>query len=63
MTKDEYLEYTKVEKKDAYHYFTPSFMPNGVYRFLVRFYSDIDTAGYAINYQYEQYFRLNDEQF
>lgn len=53
----------EIPKKGSNDYITPSFLPNGHYYVSLRFYSDIDTAGCGVKYQYERYFRLNDEVF
>lgn len=63
MTTEQYKEYSKNWEKQIEDIITPSFLPNGVYRVLFHIYNDIDTVGFTINYQYEVYFRLNDDIF
>lgn len=63
MTKEEYTEHTKNWEKQPVDLITSSFLPNGVYRILFHVYNDMDTIGMNVNYQYEHYYRMNDEIF
>lgn len=61
MTTEEFQEYSKNKTKETYHFVSDKFMPNGIYRLMFQLYNDNDTVGLTLNWQYEIYYRLNDE--
>lgn len=63
MTAEQYKEHTKNWQKHPLDYVSSTVLPNGVYRLLFRVYNDNDTVGLGINYQYENYYRMNDDRF
>lgn len=62
MTTDEYRSYKmNSQKVNPDEFVTPTLMPNGVYRVTLQLYTSSDPVGFTVQFQYEIYYRLNDE--
>lgn len=60
MTADEYKKAVGKKLQDEV---TPSSLPNGIYRIVVQWFTENDPDGLTFHYQYENYLRLNTENF
>jgi hypothetical protein len=63
LTIDEFKEYKKSMPKTAEDFITSTIFPNGIYRNVIRLFTDEDPIGFAVFWQSERYIRLNDENF
>jgi hypothetical protein len=62
MTDEDYKKNTDIGGK-IYSSITPTILPNGYYRHIIRFYSDEDSEGFCLFWHTELNLRMNAEDF
>jgi hypothetical protein len=56
-------DYKKMGMRNLMDSLSPTLLPNGFYRVVIRLFNDDDQEGLTVQYVSEVYFRMNDENF